>query len=280
MALSPHPLFRAGSRGAISTEYLLLSALGVGILLPFALKYFGYPLLNSLNNQRQSLVEFFAQTPKRPVPTSWFQKDRLAAVTAPNNVTTAGNVSTPGNISTPGTVSTGNVSTGNVGGGGNIGSGQPSGGQNLGGGTISGGMAGGGGGAASGASGGSSLDSGFFGDNEKGAPGSNAGSTSSNTSSNYSGTVVRGQSEDEDEGEAPASGGKVVSQKQTETPSQNKVAEEISAKKGSGLTVSQVEERERARNSKFDWWLVLKIFIIILIICLVLFIAIGNLRRR
>jgi hypothetical protein len=44
--------------------------------------------------------------------------------------------------------------------------------------------------------------------------------------------------------------------------------------------MEKAEEEERARESAFDWWLILKILIVLAIIFLLVLIAIGNAKRR
>jgi hypothetical protein len=86
-------------QGNTFVDYMMISLVVAGIGVPLVMKYFGEPIRKTLFEQRRSLVDFVAQTPKRAVPNIWFARERLARITDPGKLGEPGQV----RVNEPGT---------------------------------------------------------------------------------------------------------------------------------------------------------------------------------
>lgn len=264
-------------RGNALIQYLMFIALVAAVAVPIFVSRFGDPLIQTFKNERGKFVAIIAQTPKGrrkpPVPAEWFSK-----TPTPNLETdeisggeqlSDGQAIETGEVSSGGKIQTGQVGGGSGAGGdqgiqtGSIQTGEGSGGRYSGAGTSGGGMSGG---------------DDFFskppaapgeklrGEGEAASEGARSG-RASGAGSDGDGNTGRG----DDAG---------VGKKDNQEKSKN---EGDGTKLGEGKKKSLIEAEnelnERTKAKKFDWWLIIKILIVILIVALVFLILIGNSRK-
>jgi len=275
--------FRAiirSQRGEGTVDYLIMTAMVVGIVFPLVIKYFGEPIMNSLNGQRSTLVQFVGQTPKRPVPNLWFAQERPAKVDNVTNVNDPRQVpikevddptelndptrTDPTQLNQPKTQTVGNlkdvkgndvsdlpaVRTGGGGGSGGGGSGVGAGSGNL------------------------TADlTGSSGDSGKSGAAGESGKL---------GGYKSGSGADGDSGEGGESGRGRRDRKGGASGKDGGESEEAAAesKRKDNLSVQQIEQQERTRNKAFDWWMLMKILIVFAIVILLGMIALSNLKKR
>jgi hypothetical protein len=273
---------KLNQRGSSMVDYIMMTALVAGIVVPVIYTKFGAPFMESMESERGKLVNFIGQTPrgrKPPVPSAWFSQEKVANPTAgevstPSDLPPGAELSEPGDLGSTGQVKagdlqevknlneTGQLKTGNVGSG------------NLG--------------------GASALGTGGAGPGGMGAGGSDFFSSSSQVP----GASLRGEKEKASEeisgrsgsggGGASTTGGTLAGEdaglRQSGGDNKKGDKKEDGARVGEGkkrsLLEAETEVKERARGGQFDWWLLIKILIVILIIALVFLILMGNTRRN
>lgn len=265
------------SRGNTFVDYLLLSLVIAGIAIPIVMRFFGDPIRQTLFNNRQSLVDFLAQTPKRPVPNLWFAKERVASPPDPNvdnpgaiddpadggegpKIAGPGridspNISAPRDISAPTISDVGEISSG-VAGPGGLGSGA------------------GGPGSSSGSDGG--LDSDFF--SKKSGTGSED-STGAAGASGKSATPLSIGSSESDGSERDFRDGKIKKDSKKEEQD-SKSKSETQSRKYQNEQLARLAQDEKAKERAFNWWFLIKILIIFAIFFLVILIVLGSARKR
>ncbi|MFM8269930.1 MAG: hypothetical protein ACKN9V_07050 [Pseudomonadota bacterium] len=271
-------------RGSVVVEYLMFIALVAAVAVPIFISKFGLPLLQTFKNERSKFVAIIGQTPKGrrkpPVPAEWFSQTPLPKI-QPEGIPEGEAISESQSIET-GQISGGTpIQPGQIGSGSSIG-----GGQGIQTGAIQtgeGGAGGSGGGRYSGAG-------------TAGSGGMAGGDDFFSKPPTAPGKKMRGE-KSEDEGDGGGSGrdsgggeGETFSGRGDSTVEGGKKNQQEKAKgegegtrlgegKKRGLVEAENELDERAKAKKFDWWLIVKILIIVFILALIFLIVIGNSRK-
>lgn len=277
--------------GSVVVDYLLTTAMVAGVLVPIILKFGGESFKASLFGQRQKMVSFLAQDRKQNVPSSWFSQENPPEVRGDNpNITVTQDIS-EGDPREPGEISTGgdprvanlsdpnrdkinspeNISVGNPGGNGSgagIGTGNTNG---------TGGSAGGGG-SGSGA-GNSATSSDFFSGRNGAETTEGATRKTGEASGAYAGSK-NGVGESGDEGDDFSEEGGQKGKEKKDGQSQDKSENVADSRRKTQENLRLTEQAVEKRSGQFDWWLLLKILIVALIIFLIALIALSNLKRR
>jgi len=274
-------MLRLNQRGSSMVDYIMMTALVAGIVVPVIYVKFGAPFMETLSSERGKLVNFIGQTPrgrKPPVPSTWFSQEKMGNTNSgdlpePSELAQDGELNESGELKEPGQLRTGNLkdvkplkepgalTTGE------LGAGALPGGGGLGAGTGAG---------SSRVAGGSDFFS-----NPPSAPGAS----------------LRGEKGDEeikgraggssDDGGSNSSSGKLVDESgavgQLKGGGKNDKKEEgprVSDSKKRSLLEAEVSTQKVRQGGSFDWWLILKILIVLLIIALIFLILMGNTRRN
>lgn len=265
-------------RGQATVENLLMTAIIAGILIPIVYKYALTPMMDTIQGQKQNLVDFIAQKNNDPVPSTWFASERLAEfkdqkeipapkdIDAPNDIPAPGEIPSPKDIQSPKDIKSKpipppkNIPSPN-----NIPSpGTP------------GGAGGGGAGGTGSALGSGASDPSFFGgDSEKGAD--DRGSEGAGSAGGRGG---RGSSFDEYSPKNQRREDTKSSAKEGGEGAKDKTEASLDQKSRQSLVLSEAKEAERERSYPFDWWLLIKLLIIGLIIFLVILIGLSNMKKR
>jgi len=261
-------------RGSALMQYLLLVVVAVALIAPILVSKFGGPFMRTMGNERQKMVNFFAQTPKNrqrpPVPASWFSQE-LPPKIETEQIQVGEEISDSRPIETGDIQEGGKIRADGMKGGQTLAGGQAIGaGQVRGGGNISAGGVSQGGGAGG---------NDFF--SAPPTPGmSPQQTTASSGQSNAGGATKRSQG-----GTLVAEGGESVggvSSGQSGSDKKDKGGKEESqmlSDKKSSLASAEQELKDRERRSNFDWWLLIKVLIGVGIIALLFLILLGNSRR-
>lgn len=258
-------------------DYLMLTALVAGVVVPILFTKFGAPLMKSMESEREKLVNFIGQTPrgrKPPVPSAWFSQQTPASPQSrqlgqPQELPPGAELSAPGDLGQPGNLQAGNL--------GEVKSLNEPG--NIQAGPVNGGGAGGGianrGGGDPGMGGGGDD---FFSDAPKVPGGGIRGEKGDEETAGRSRTQGGGSGE---------SSGRMAGEDNLQAGQGPKGAD---AKKGSesqaegtkkrSLVEAEAELDQRVQRKKFDWWLLVKVLIVIFIMALIFLIAMGNARRN
>lgn len=267
-------------RGQGTVENLMMTAVIAGVLIPFVYKFALVPMLKDMQGQKQNLVDFVSQKNKKPVPSAWFAAERMAQfkevkdidnpkdIEGPQEITPPGEISSPQDIKSPQTVKSPDIqspkaiqSPRNIP--------SPS--------TPGSGRAGGAGGAGS-ALGSTPQDPNFFGGDKTGGPGSSVNSENGGASQGYG----KGGGSQFDE-YAPKNTRRTDfngSEKKQEGTKQDQASASAERRDRQNLLLSETREDERGRSSPFDWWLLIKLLILGLIIFLVILIGLSNMKKR
>jgi hypothetical protein len=266
-------------RGSAIVEYLMFIALVAAVAVPIIIDKFGDPLIKTFKNERSKFVAIIAQTPKGrrkpPVPAEWFSREpvpeiKTGEVGSGQNIETGGPIQT-GEIKTGGQIQTGQIGTGESGSGSGIQSGNIQTGEGAGGaGRYSG--------AGSGGSGSMAGGEEFFSSPPK-TPGGK----------------IRGESGEEEGGGGTRRGGggaiegDTVSGREDSVSGGKRNAQDKSKSEGDGPRLGEGKKRslveaeneldQRQKSKKFDWWLIVKVLIVIFIVALIFLIVIGNSRK-
>ncbi len=268
-------------RGQGTVENLMMTAIIAGLLIPVVYKYALTPMLDTMQGQRKNLVDFVSQTNKKPVPTAWFASERLAQIKETQNIEAPKDIGNPNEIPPPGEISSPNdikspqnIKSPDIKSPKNIASprdipppatpGQKGGGSGAGG--------------AGSALGGGAQDPDFFGNGSKPeGPGSSDEGGSSGSSQGYG--AKSGQFDEY----APKSSQVAQSRDATKTKDEvqkDKTDGSAERRDRQNLLLSETREEENARSSPFDWWLLVKLLILALIIFLVILIGLSNMKKR
>jgi len=265
--------------GSALVQYLMFIALVSAIAVPIFLDRFGQPLIQTFQNERSKFVTIIGQTPrnrrKPPVPAEWFSK-------APVSDIETGQIEGGQELKDGGEIQTGEISpgseirTGQIGGGNGAEGGQSVQTGNIQSGSDFGRYAG----AGSSASGGSAGGDDFF-SKPPATPGTKRGEGGAEEDGGGGGGARRSSGAGSDEqiargGEESVSGGKKNQQDKSKNEGDGT---KVNEGKKRSLVEAEEELNDRAKAKKFDWWLILKILIVILIVALVFLILIGNSRR-
>lgn len=276
-------MVRLNQRGSSMVDYIMMTALVAGVVVPVIYVKFGAPLLETMKNERGKLVNFIGQTPRgrrSPVPSAWFSQEKIAdqktgPVNDPSQLPPGAELTEPGDLGGSGRVAGSNVKdTKGLEDPGQLGSGD------LGAGNVAGGGAGGGFGSAGAAGSGSGAGgSDFFSDSPAVPGGGLRGEKKDEEVAERSGGGSSGARESSS-GERLAGNDNLT--RKAEGGGKNEKKEEgartADGKKRS-LLEAETEFQERSKGGQFDWWLLIKILIVILIIALVFLILVGNSRR-
>lgn len=256
--------------GGAMIEYLMMIILVSAVVVPILVSEFGEPFLKTMGNERQKMVNFFAQTPrnrqKPPVPASWFSQE-LPAQPESEEIQTgepmgesqdlqSGEIRAGQNIRAEGIKEGGNLSGGQAINSGQVGAGGAIGGSNQ------------GGGAAGGDD--------FF--STPPTPGVTPGKTESNETSSSRRQGSRGSSLVASDNRPVESIDRAERSAQKKE-SGKKEESQLLAEKKSSLLAAQQEVREQQKKGQFDWWLLIKVLIALGIIALLFLILLGNSRR-
>lgn len=266
-------------RGSAVMEYLLLIIFVSAVIVPILFSKFGGPFLQTMKNERQKMVTFFAQTPqgrqKPPVPASWFSQELPAKIES-EQIRTGEPIE-----------GSENLETGEIQGGQPIQAGSElkggdeiSGGQAINSGQIRSGTLRGTGGAQGGGAGGAGAGGDdFFSVPDTPGMGAEKGTTAEKDSE-------RGKSSRSSRG-----GGLVALEEKSQDPisrpgtnkdekgKERKEESQMLGDKKSDLVAAEQEVQERESRKKFDWWLLIKVLIVLGIIALLILILLGNTRR-
>lgn len=265
-------------RGQGTVENLMMTAIIAGLLMPVVYKVVISPLMATMQSQKRSLVDFVAQTNKKPVPSAWFASERMAQIKEDKSIEKPKDIESP-EIPEPGQIpeskeikSPKEIKSAEIKAPKEISAPKPIGGAGI--------SAGGGGGRAGGsgsALGGSAKDPDFFssgGGKEGGASDDKQGVASGKVSSNRGGDFdeysPRG-SRTEEQKSAPQ-GKEQLTKKSGETNADSKNRQ--------SLILNETREDEKARERPFNWWLLVKVLIIAFIIFLVILIGLSNMKKR
>ncbi len=272
------PIFNRRGQGTV--ENLMMTAVIAAVLIPIVYKFALVPLIELFKGQKKGLVSFLAQDNKRTVPNEWFAGERLAQLKDPKNIEEPKEIKTddinePGEISPPKDINAPqDIKTKPIKAPKNIkepkkinapGSINPGGG----------GRGGGGGRAALGSG---AQDPDFFGGGDK------KEATSADGFQSGDGTVAKGDGPKGSSDEySPKNRIGNRNQKDTALEKQKKTKQDdMSPDKRAkqNLVLSEARDEERSRASPFDWWLLIKVLIVGLIIFLVILIGLSNMKKR
>lgn len=268
---------RLNQRGSSVVDYLMLTALVAGVVVPIIFTKFGAPLMKSMESEREKLVNFIGQTPrgrKPPVPSAWFSQKPPASAQSrqlgqPQELPPGAELSAPADLGQPGDLQAGNLGeVQSIKDPGTVQAGQVEGGG-------SGGAIGNRGAGDAGMSGGGDD---FFADAPKvpggGIRGEKGDEETAGSSRSRSGGG--GESSGRMAGEDNLQGGQAPKGSDAKKGSEN----QAEGSKKRSLVEAEAELDERIQKKKFDWWLLIKVLIIIFIMALVFLIVMGNTRRN
>jgi hypothetical protein len=257
----------------------MLTALVAGIIVPIIFTKFGGPLIKSMESEREKLVNFIGQTPrgrKPPVPSAWFSqqspaKPESSQLGEPGALSSGSDLSSPPGLGEPGSLQAGNLGEGKS-------LNEP--------GSLQAGAVDGGGGAGGGLNGGARPGSGTDGA---------GGDDFFSNSPEVPGAGIRGEKGDEEIAGRTRGGGGGGRDSQGqpgggESGELGKASKPQDAKKGSdsqtdggnkrGLVEAEAELDDRIQKKKFDWWVLIKVLIVIFILALIFLIVMGNTRKN
>lgn len=264
-------------------DYLMITVVVSAVMIPIINRFFGDAIVGQLFAQRQQLVSFVAQTPKRPVSNIWFAAERSRAITTNKvnggNQVDTGNVNDPGqDIQTGGNINTNQVNaSGQSGGGGQINaSGSVGGGDTINGGRNVGTGQVNTGGGGSGLKANSNLNDGFL--NGGGGGGAGDGDADGGSAKNGFGKGG-GAYGDLDTGDITTGSGSRKGSKGGSEATTDEAKKTAEMARRQSVGVSQLEKEEAERSSAFDWWMLIKFLILLAIIALLILIALSNLKR-
>jgi len=273
--------FKLGRRGQGTVENLMLTAIIAGVLMPIVYKTVISPMLKTFQGERGRLVKFISQEPKKPVPNAWFKSERLAQLKDPKNIQEPKEINS-NDLPEPGTLPPGqdlNDPKDLKGGemkqpkelkeprklnepkaiqSGNIGTGK--------------------GGSNNGSSVGAQDPDFFGGGDKKDKSGDSGGAITPGDGSVGKGSVSGGGRDEyapkktNIENQKAGEAGRVGGDKKDEAGPDKKSKQ--------NLVVNEVRQEERERSSGFDWWLLVKVLIIGLIIFLSILIGLSNMKKR
>jgi hypothetical protein len=281
--------YLSSRKGSAVVDYLMIIGVIAGIAVPIVMKYFGEPLMRTMTSQREKLVSFVAQTPKRTVPNIWFSRERVVdpgggdlegakdmnaagelgnadSLNAGGDLKNARNMRAAGNLKSPGV-----KGAGELGGAGNVG------GSNLNGAAGFGGRGGGGVGSSGGAD--PALDGDFFGG---GGGDKKAGAPAEAEDGKSGGMYGKGYSGDGEASRSGGGGGRDGGGGMNQGGNrEGEKGQRITAdsKKRNAELLSLADDEERARAKPFDWWMLIKILIVLLILFILLLIALSNMKN-
>lgn len=268
---------KLGQSGSAVVEYLMLVILISAVAVPIIYNKFGGPFVETLQTERGKLVNFIGQTPKNrkpPVPSEWFSQEKPAR---PDSQTIGGanDLGEQPPLETGAVGESGKITTGDLDGG--PGSAKDLKDPNA----INVGSAAGRGGGYSGVGASGSGDtaggSDFFATPPQ-APGKTFGAQGAGEEGGAGGSRRGGGASGE-----TASEGESGEKANDKGASQGQQAKGEEARAGDNkkrsLVEAEEELKERAQSKKFDWWLLIKVLIVLFIIALIFLIMIGNTRR-
>jgi len=272
----------SNKQGSSVVDYLMLTVVISAVAVPILYNNFGEPFVRTLQAERGKLVNFIGQTPSRrkpPVPAEWFSQERPARPDSKDLGSGTGN----------GDLAINDIEVNDIEGGkeiktGNLSEGSRSAQDLKEPGAINVGANGGAGGAGGnyagvGSQGGSSGMAGgddFFSSppetpGKKGVMGGDEVIGGGGSKGNRSGETSVAEREESMAGEKKAGpgGGK------EERSGESRLVE------GKNRTLVDAEERVEAqeRKSKFDWWMIIKVLLVLFIIALLFMILLGNTKR-
>lgn len=267
-------------RGQGTVENLMMTAIIAGLLMPVVYKVIISPLMATMQGQKQKLVDFVAQTNKKPVPSAWFASERMAQIKEDKAIDKPKDLESP-EIPEPGQIpeskeikSPSEIKSNEIKAPKEISAPKP-----IGNASISGGGGGGGGGAggAGSAMGGSAKDPDFF-----SSGGGKDGATSNDKQGIASGKAGSTRAGDFDEySPRGAVAGEQKSAAQTKEQLTKKAGEvNADSKNKQSMLLNETREDEKARERPFNWWLLVKFLIIAFIIFLVVLIGLSNMKKR
>lgn len=270
-------------RGSALVQYLMFIALVSAIAVPILVDRFGQPLIQTFQNERGKFVQIIGQTPKGrqkpPVPAEWFSKAPLPKIESEE--IEGGQQLTDGQEIRTGEIKGG--SSMQVGQGGGAGGGSAiEGGQEIQIGSAGGGDGGGVNrysGAGTSGSGGSAGGDDFFSTPPKTPGGKSRGEGGGDE--DQAGGSRKGFAGG-DEGSSMLGGDDNVGSGQKKQQNKGKEESEgtrLGEGKKRSLVDAEQEVNERAKSKQFDWWLIVKILIVLLIVALIFLIVIGNSRK-
>lgn len=276
------------TRGNSTVDYLMLTAAVAGIGVPIMMRYFGGPIIDTLTGQREQLVSFLAQDRKQSVPNEWFSYETPAEPDGGPDLKEGKDLSEPdlaspsdlkdgrdlrsrdlknprelkvGRLNDPRQLSTSPVSGPNGGGGA--------------------GGAGAGAAGAGGASAGAGQNADFFSKDGKGGSGGQnqeEGGPASGGGAYGRGGGRLGTGEAGSGDNGGEAGEKRSKDKGREEPP-SKTSKEGETRRQTIDSLKRAESEYEGKKTKFDWWLIIKILIVLAILFLLLLIALGNMRR-
>jgi hypothetical protein len=265
-------------RGQGTVENLMMTAVIAGLLIPIVYEFALSPLLETMQGQRQNLVDFVSQKNKNPVPSAWFAAERMAQfkevkdidsakdIEGPKEIPPPGEISSPQDIKSPQAVKSPDIKPPKA-----IQSPQ----------NISSpstpGLGGGAGGTGS-ALGSNAQDPDFFGGDK------NSGAEDSADSQNAGGSQGYGKGGGAQFDEYSPKDGRRTEftgpEKKQDGAKQDQASASAERRDRQNLLLSATREDERGRSSPFDWWLLIKLLILGLIIFLVILIGLSNMKKR
>lgn len=265
---------RLMQQGATVIEYLMLTAVVAGVVVPIVLNVFGGPLQQVFKKNRQTLVQFIAQDRKQSVPYPWFSQERPADINVSESkeigkseVGESPNIAESPEIRVN-ELGSSKVGSAGVGQGGARGTGPADGGL-----LDSNRVAKKTTGASSSATDDSSLSDSFF-------KGERTETGSRDEKAEETGTLYGRAGEVAPETKAAEEEGVAGKEWGSEKDREEKGRGLSETKRKQGALMAEIEERERLKKSTFSWWFLLKILILLLIIFLILLILLSNMRRR
>lgn len=264
--------------GQGTVENLMLTAILAAVLLPIVYEQVLVPLLNTYKQNRGQLVEFVSQNKKTTVPSGWFASERMAQLKEPQRINEPDKIN-PDDLPEPGQSPESEglkepdaiqsrplnepkslkepdkLNPKSLGGPGGAGSGSQGKGSAMGSG---------------------SQDPDFFGNKTEG------GAKTEGQSGPGDGSAGRGSVSGGDEyspnGRVQAGG--IKGEDKGPQSDRKKSDSSIEGKSKKNLALNETREAEQSRSSPFDWWLLIKILIIGLIIFLLILIGLSNLKKR
>jgi len=272
------PILRNRS-GQGTVENLMLTAILAAVLLPIVYETVLVPLLNVYKENRGQLVTFVSQKKKTTVPSGWFASERMAQLKEPKKIDETQEIKTdsipePGEVAEPKTISEPKeIQTKPIN--------EPKTIQEPK--TINPPSSGKGGGSGSGAGGSGSAmgpgsqDPNFFSGDKADGGAKSEGQIAAGDAGRGSGSSSGG---DEYSPQGKVQAGGLRGDEKGQGPDGKKDDSSVEKRSKQNLALNETREAERSRSSPFDWWLLIKILIIGLIIFLLILIGLSNLKRR
>jgi len=270
-------LQKMNQRGSVVVDYLLITAVVAAVGVPLIMKFFGEPIRRTLLGNRQELVSYLAQDRKETVPGVWFSKVDQADIEEREEISTTDPIEVtvidgreqiePGEIEDPVKIKNRKKikvakikDPAKIKVPGRFGSG----------GGGSGGARGRSGGGFAGSSGGGSES--FFAAKSNSSKSGQAGAAERG-GGGY-GTALKGESESQG-GSGRGSGS---SRKGNEKNDEEK--ETVSSDSTKKWNDGEFEDDGSGLSKPFDWWVLLKILIVLLIFFILGLIILGSAKRR